>query len=638
MKFQCKKMHSFNFCFLFENQSLILLIKQINNITKTKINKNKSIINTKYFMMYRKKERGKGVSYFISNEYIVNSDVWVMDETYFNEKTALLIVVGLKTTVILGTCISQEYEPTKNAYISATFIEKLYRLIIGNGNNVPILVHTDQKLEYRSKNILELFEEYNIKASVAGKNENQVAESIHNQIKTLVVIIIFEKYKDNADFKAFKTTTPDKLKKLSTTQKSKSKEYRHFLFNSTFFNTIVNFNDMTKEAVSRFNAKKSQVSDTNFDRLTLNKLNNVILAPNYLLQGTKKNPMGQIIQTFNDSGYIAAAYQIQNIMNQPEIDNETKMQLIKDLVITEDSYAPETEKNVMLALFYIASQNKDQIDLMNKQSEKMNQLLTQNSNLYEQVQKLTIENEKQLQIQKIKDLVREKRAKRKHKPAPQPFTREMVQDLIYDIKGTSFLKARLRCAFTIFTITGLRYEELRLLKVKHIISLLSNSYCPITRKKRGPSNLKAYLRDSGIQFLAERKKDFDFLITRKIEVLSEQNNDNDDIENDVQDCFLFSAEKTPQIPISRAFFNNMLNKVLSNFAIKRNMQTTYTTHSFRHDFITELWKDSNDIEFVRQFMGHKRIESTVAYIQNMSDAEKTVKLLEADIAKKNKTR
>lgn len=34
----------------------------------------------------KKKERGKGVSFFRSNEYIVNEDIWVMDETYFTDK------------------------------------------------------------------------------------------------------------------------------------------------------------------------------------------------------------------------------------------------------------------------------------------------------------------------------------------------------------------------------------------------------------------------------------------------------------------------------------------------------------------------------------------------------------------------
>lgn len=90
------------------------------------------------------------------------------------------------------------------------------------------------------------------------------------------------------------------------------------------------------------------------------------------------------------------------------------------------------------------------------------------------------------------------------------------------------------------------------------------------------------------------------------------------------------------LPISRAFFNYSLNNFLFNYSNKRHLQTAYTTHSFRHDFITQLWKDSNDIEYVRQFMGHKRIESTVAYIKNMSDAEKTVKLLDIDIAKRQK--
>jgi integrase len=80
----------------------------------------------------------------------------------------------------------------------------------------------------------------------------------------------------------------------------------------------------------------------------------------------------------------------------------------------------------------------------------------------------------------------------------------------------------------------------------------------------------------------------------------------------------------------------MLNKQISNFLKQQNQPIELTTHSFRHHFITELWKDSGDIEFVRQFMGHQKVESTVGYIQNIGDSEKIVKLHEVDQKKKDR--
>ncbi len=78
-----------------------------------------------------------------------------------------------------------------------------------------------------------------------------------------------------------------------------------------------------------------------------------------------------------------------------------------------------------------------------------------------------------------------------------PFTRDTVQtqgvsvsaelddQLMQFIKEKSFLKARLKCAFTILAITGV--AELSSIKVKQIIILITSNYCPIYRKKRGPS-------------------------------------------------------------------------------------------------------------------------------------------------------
>lgn len=196
------------------------------------------------------------------------------------------------------------------------------------------------------------------------------------------------------------------------------------------------------------------------------------------------------------------------------------------------------------------------------------------------------------------------------------------------IKGNSMLKARIRCAFTILAVTGIRFAELSSIKVKQIMTLLNSNYCPIDRKKRGPSNLKAFLREEGISIIKQRKRDFELLIRTKYE--------NTENEEQAFEAFLFSTEKNPNKPLSRSYFNDALNKVLNQFSTEKKMDNVYTTHSFRHDFITQLWKDSADIEFVRQFMGHKRIESTVSYIESLQDSEKIVKLFEADQAKKQK--
>ena len=47
-----------------------------------------------------------------------------------------------------------------------------------------------------------------------------------------------------------------------------------------------------------------------------------------------------------------------------------------------------------------------------------------------------------------------------------------------------------------------------------------------------------------------------------------------------------------------------------------------SSHSFRVGFITQLWRDTNDIEFVRQAIGHAKIDTTSQYVENLSEKEK----------------
>ena len=46
------------------------------------------------------------------------------------------------------------------------------------------------------------------------------------------------------------------------------------------------------------------------------------------------------------------------------------------------------------------------------------------------------------------------------------------------------------------------------------------------------------------------------------------------------------------------------------------------SHSFHIGYITQLWKDSKDIEFVKQTIGHKNLDSISAYVNKLSDQER----------------
>jgi site-specific recombinase XerD len=52
------------------------------------------------------------------------------------------------------------------------------------------------------------------------------------------------------------------------------------------------------------------------------------------------------------------------------------------------------------------------------------------------------------------------------------------------------------------------------------------------------------------------------------------------------------------------------------------VQPKLTSHSFRIGFITQLWRDTSDIEFVKQTVGHARITTTSLYVEHLSDEER----------------
>ena len=47
-----------------------------------------------------------------------------------------------------------------------------------------------------------------------------------------------------------------------------------------------------------------------------------------------------------------------------------------------------------------------------------------------------------------------------------------------------------------------------------------------------------------------------------------------------------------------------------------------TSHSFRIGYISQLWKDTKDIEFVRQTMGHRNLNATSSYVSQITDEER----------------
>ena len=53
-----------------------------------------------------------------------------------------------------------------------------------------------------------------------------------------------------------------------------------------------------------------------------------------------------------------------------------------------------------------------------------------------------------------------------------------------------------------------------------------------------------------------------------------------------------------------------------------NDKPNITSYSFQIGYITQLWKDTKDIEFVKQTIGHRKLDTTSAYVKSLSDLER----------------
>ena len=57
--------------------------------------------------------------------------------------------------------------------------------------------------------------------------------------------------------------------------------------------------------------------------------------------------------------------------------------------------------------------------------------------------------------------------------------------------------------------------------------------------------------------------------------------------------------------LDRLAITQDVKKVLREVSNRLTTKPNITNHSFRIDFITKLWKDSKNIEFVKQTIGHQ---------------------------------
>jgi len=200
---------------------------------------------------------------------------------------------------------------------------------------------------------------------------------------------------------------------------------------------------------------------------------------------------------------------------------------------------------------------------------------------------------------------REKWAKRKRLPKRDPINSEIYKLLIQESEGPTYIATRTRIAICLLTVTGIRIGELLSLKVGQLETLLNEGWISIDRLKRGPANHKAFLTSEGRKLVKARKRDFEFLFLMKN-----------------KDSYVFTSDRKPNQKLRRETITMDVNKVTHSVSKLLPSKPNITSHSFRIGYISQLWKDTKDIEFVRQTIGHRNLNSTSGYVSEMGDQER----------------
>lgn len=257
--------------------------------------------------------------------------------------------------------------------------------------------------------------------------------------------------------------------------------------------------------------------------------------------------------------------------------------------------------------------NKKQQDQILETTQKgfiglalQNQQLMENNKQLKQQLKTVVAELNQIQRERQEKKIRKQiRANRKRLPKRDPMTLEAYKKLLKAAGGPAYTDVRLRVAICLLLITGIRINELLPLKVYQLQTLLESHWIAINRSKRGPSSHKAFLTREGRILVEQRKKDFQFLFLMKN-----------------PDSFIFTSELNHYKMLSRETLTKSINKKMRCVSQSLPDQPILTSHSFRIGYITKLWKDTEDIEFVRQSIGHRKIDTTSSYIEELSDQER----------------
>lgn len=277
--------------------------------------------------------------------------------------------------------------------------------------------------------------------------------------------------------------------------------------------------------------------------------------------------------------------------NQLLLEVESKLDLLVEGQETNATNLKDIRDDVQKGFIGLALRNEN--------------LLQSNEQLKQQLETVVEELNQIKEERQEKAAQKKARANRKRLPKRDLMTVEIYNELIKEAEGPSYINLRLRLTICLLAVTGLRINELLNIKVSQLETLIEKGWIAIDRSKRGPSNHKAFLTKEGKKIIQDRQKDFQLISLMK-----------------EPDAYVFTPENNHFQKLRREVITRHVNKVMRSVSNQLPDQPNVTSHSFRIGYITQLWKDSKDIEFVKQTIGHRKLDTTSAYVQSLSDRER----------------
>ena len=274
-----------------------------------------------------------------------------------------------------------------------------------------------------------------------------------------------------------------------------------------------------------------------------------------------------------------------------EFEVQSKLDVLVEGQTNNSEQLQDIRKDLQKGFIGLALRNQQLVELNNRLTQQFSVVVAELNQIKQERQE--------------KEIRKQTRANRKRLPKRDPMTAEIYKELIKAAEGPTYINARTRIALCILAVTGIRINELLPLKVNQLQTLIEENWIAIDRSKRGPSNHKAFLTKEGKKLIQDRQKDFQLIFLMK-----EPNS------------YVYTSEVQHMKPLGRVVVTKDVNKIMRQVSKQLNDKPNITSHSFRIGYITQLWKDTKDIEFVKQTIGHRKLDTTSAYVKSLSDLER----------------